>query len=104
MRRRGALIVVHPAPARNRRREDLASVQVEGRVPRSALRGGKGADAQEAGGLEVGEEVDVQVLVGALAQRRLHGRVVVARGPVVVHGEVGADQVEGDAVGVVASV
>lgn len=83
-------------------RQDIASVLVVG----GATGGGVGwevADAEEAAA-EVGEIVDVEIFVGAFAEGGLHLGVVVARGPLIIDGEVTADEGEGDAGGVVATV
>ena len=97
MRRRPALVIIRHVAPRQAPRQDIAPILLEGRAPPRRI-GGEVADAEEAVA-EVGEEVDVQVGVVALAQGRFHGGVVVARGPVVVDGEVGGDEFEGDAVG-----
>lgn len=97
MRRRPALVIIRHVAPRQAPRQDIAPILLEGRAAPRCV-GGEVADAEEAVA-EVGEEVDVQVGVVALAQGRFHGGVVVARGPVVVDGEVGGDEFEGDAVG-----
>ena len=102
MRSRTSEIVVCRRTTGNRLGEDVASVLVVGRTPGRSI-GREVADAEQATA-KVGEEVDVQVCVGALAERGLHLRVVVAGRPVVVYGEVGADEGEADAVWVVALV
>lgn len=79
--------------------EDVATVLVEGGGARVDVCG-EIADAEEAAA-QVGEEVDVQVGVVTLAEGGLHLAVVVAGGPLVVDGEIGGDEIEGDAVGTV---
>ena len=95
VRRRAALVVVRHAAAGHAAGEDVATVLVVGAAAGGGV-GGEVADAEEAAA-EVGEEVDVEAAVGAFAQGGLHLRVVVARGPVVVYGEVRGDEGEGDA-------
>lgn len=71
-----------------------------------AARGGVGrevADAEETAA-EVGKKVDVEIFVCAFAEGGLHLGVVVARGPLIVDGEVTADEGESDAGGAVATV
>ena len=102
VRRRPALVIIRHVAPRQAPRQHIAPVLLEGRAPLGGV-GGEVADAEEAVA-EVGEEVDVQVGVVAFAQGRFHGGVVVARGPVVVDGEVGREEFEGDAVGGVGSV
>lgn len=65
----------------------------EGAVPQEL--GGLGAGGGDAGG-EVGLEVDVQGVVGALAEGGLHGAVGDVGGPVVVDGLGEGVQEEGD--------
>ena len=74
--------------------EDVAAVLIEGGVPWRYVRW-EIADPEESS-TEVGEEVDVQVGVGTFPERRLHFRVVVAGGPIIVCGEVGTKEGEAD--------
>ena len=97
-----AQIVIRRSAARDGLSEHVTSVLIVGRAAGRRV-GWEVADSEKAAA-EVGEEVDVQVFVGALAERGLHLRVVVAGGPVVVYCEVGADEGEADAVWVVAFV
>lgn len=75
--------------------EDVAAVDVEG-VAADGCVGGEMADTEESAA-EVGEEVYVQVLVGAFAQGWLHLVIAVARCPGIVGSEVDAGKDEGDA-------
>ena len=91
---RSTLVIVGGGASGYRLGEDIAAVLVEGGVPRRYVRG-EVANPEESAA-EVGEEVDVQVGVSTFSKGRLHFRVVVAGGPVVVHGEVGTDEGEAD--------
>lgn len=102
MRRAATLVVIRCRPARHGLSEDIASVLVVGATAGGGV-GGEIADAEETAA-EVGEEVDVKVGVGTFAQGGFHGAVVVSGGPLVVGGEVGGDECEGDAGGAVGAV
>lgn len=99
---RATLVVIGGCTSGNRLGKDVAAVLFIGGAPwRCVCR--EVANPEEAA-TEVGQEVDVEVGVGALAQGGLHLRVVITGGPVVVHGEVGANEREGDARRSIASV
>lgn len=83
--------------------KNVAAILVEGGGARGSGAGGEVADAEEAS-TEVGEEVDVQVGIGPFAEGGFHLGVVVAGGPVVVRGEVGANKGELDVGGAVGAV
>ena len=103
MRRRHALIIPIDRALGHRARIDIAAIShIAGRVGDV---GGQRAGAEDAA-IQVRLEVDVERIVGALAQRILHVRVVRpgAHGPGVVGGEVGAFEVELHADGLVGGV
>lgn len=102
VRRGAALVVVRSGPARNRLSENVASIFVVSLGAGGGV-GGEVANAEQAAA-EVGEEIDVQVLVGSLAECGFHLGIVVASCPVVVDGEVAADEGEVDAGRIIAAV
>lgn len=74
-------------------------------VPVVGLGGDRGGEVAVAESVaEVLEDVQVEVLVGALAERLLHGQLGAVNGPVAVDGVVGALEGELDAVGGVGGV
>ncbi|TLS28684.1 hypothetical protein PpBr36_01471 [Pyricularia pennisetigena] len=83
------------AAARNGSRGNGAAVQADGG---GGVGGGEIAVAQDAAG-NAGQEVQVQVLVGSLAESGLHGRLAAVIGPGGVDGAVGALEDELDARG-----
>lgn len=87
-----AKVVVGGAAAGHRGVEDAAAILVEG-VGAGRNGGGEVAVAEVAA--QVLEEVDVERLIGALAERLLHGNLSAIRGPAGVDGEVGALEREG---------
>lgn len=89
-----ALVVVGQGAAGHGAREDGAAVQDEVAVARGDV-GGEVAVAQV---VHAGDEVEVEVGVGSLAQGRLHGDLARVRGPGGVDGPVGSSRGEGDAV------
>lgn len=93
----GGLAQVEPADAAtgDGTRGDGAAVEADGG---GGGRGGEVAVAEDAAG-DAGQEVQVQVLVGSLAESGLHGSLAAVPGPVGVDGAVGALEDELDARG-----
>ena len=89
------MIVCHIATGEGSRK-NVAPVLVKGRTPLER-RSREVANAEQATS-EIGEEINVEVGVVAFAQSGLHFAVVVAGGPAVIDSEVGADELEVDAV------
>ena len=90
-----AEVVVGEGAAGEGGRQDRAAVV----VPVVGLGGDAGREVAVTKGVaEVLEDVQVQVLVGALAERLLHGQLGAVDGPVAVDGVVGALEGELDAV------